>query len=50
MTNHQFLNDDRSLQCVQFANGVTADFALERGLLRVWRSQKTLNDDGFCGE
>ena len=35
MTNHQYLNDDRTLQRIEFANGVTVDFDLEKGLFRV---------------
>ena len=44
MTSHQFLNDQRTLQRVRFANGVTADFDLEQGLLRVQGVQ------GFSGD
>ncbi len=35
MTRHQFLNDDRTLQRVEYANGVTADFDLAEGRFRV---------------
>ena len=35
MTDHQFLNDDHTLQRIEFANGVTAEFDLAKGLFRV---------------
>ena len=35
MLDHRFLNGNRSLQRVEFANGVTADFDLDKGLFRV---------------
>jgi len=44
MTSHQFLNDQRTLQRVEFANGVTADFDLQRGLFCVQGVQ------GFTGD
>lgn len=44
MTNHLFLSDDRQLQRVEFANGVTADFDLAKRLFRVH------GIDGFSGD
>ena len=44
MTSHQFLNEDRTLQRVEFANGVVVDFNLEKGLLRV------KGVEGFTGD
>ena len=44
MTNHQFLNDDRTLQRIEFANGVVAEFDLAKGLFRVE------GIDGFTGD
>jgi hypothetical protein len=44
MTSHEFLNEDRSLQKVTFANGVVAEFDFSKGLLRVD------GVDGFRGE
>lgn len=35
MTSHQFLNGDRTLQRVEYANGVTAEFDLAQGRFRV---------------
>ena len=35
MVSHRFLNDDRALQRVEFANGVVADFDLAEGRFRV---------------
>ena len=35
MTDHRFLNDTRTLQRIEFANGVVAEFDLARGLFRV---------------
>ena len=35
MSRHQFLNDERTLQRVEYANGVTADFDLAEGRFRV---------------
>ena len=35
MTSHQFLSDDRTLQRVEYANGVTAEFDLAQGRFRV---------------
>ena len=35
MLTHQFLNADRTLQRVEFANGIVADFDLVKGLYRV---------------
>lgn len=35
MTSHRYLNQDRSLQRVEYANGVTADFDLAKGQFRV---------------
>jgi hypothetical protein len=44
MTTHAFLNEERTLQKVTFANGVTAEFDFSRGLLRVQ------GVEGFSGE
>ena len=44
MTSHQFLNPQRTLQRVEFANGVVADFDLKEGLFRV------TGVDGFTGD
>ena len=44
MTSHQFLNDQRTLQRVEFANGVTADFDLQQGLFCVQ------GVEGFTGD
>jgi hypothetical protein len=35
MVSHQFCNPRRTLQRVEFANGVAADFDLERGMFRI---------------
>ena len=35
MTSHRFLDARRKLQRVEFANGVAAEFDLDRGLYRV---------------
>ena len=35
MVSHQFLSEDRMLQRVEYANGVTAEFDLAKGLCRV---------------
>ena len=35
MTSHQYMNSTRTRQRVEFANGVVADFDLEKGQFRV---------------
>jgi hypothetical protein len=35
MTSHQFLNGDRTLQRVEYANGAAAEFDLAQGRFRV---------------
>jgi hypothetical protein len=44
MVDHRFLNDERTLQRIEFANGVIAEFDLEKGLFRVE------GIEGFNGE
>lgn len=44
MTNHQFLNASRSLQRIEFAGGIIADFDLVKGQFRVQ------GIDGFTGD
>lgn len=44
MTTHEFLNSDRTLQRTRFANGVTAEFDMARGLCRIHGVR------GFSGE
>ena len=44
MTNHQFLNPQRTVQRVEFAGGIVADFDLEKGFFRVQ------GVDGFSGD
>ena len=35
MVSHEFLNSERSLQCVRYANGVSAEFDMQRQLCRI---------------
>ena len=44
MLTHRFLTADHTLQRVEYANGVVADFDLDKGLFRVQ------GIDGFAGE
>ena len=44
MVNHRFLNDAHTLQRIEYANGVIAEFDLDKGLFRVE------GVDGFSGD
>ncbi len=44
MTNHQFLNDERTLQRIEYANGAAAEFDLDKGMFRIE------GIEGFSGE
>lgn len=44
MTGHQFLNEDRTLQRVEYANGVAAEFDLAQGRFRVQGVEEIMED------
>ena len=44
MTDHQFHNNQRTLQRIEYANGIAAEFDLEKGLFRIE------GVEGFSGE
>ena len=44
MVSHEFLNQERTLQKIQYSNGVRAEFDMNKGLCRIY------GVDGFSGD